>query len=191
MVRPVITRSEVEVALTEDVIRTIRMIFFAMAASIIVFTAVVIWYAATVNQRDSSVEQADRMDMLTFAVIVVFLLLTTIGNTLASTTLSLPRMMARISQQGEIGLVALAPMSPAQQLIAAVRIRFIIRLAFYEGAALFGLVVAFVMAVQGRLALDGASVVNFLPAASALLFVFRNLPNRERILDDCEPVLQS
>lgn len=161
-----------------------------MAGSIIVFTAVVIWYAGTVNQRDSSVEKADGMDILTFAVIVVFLLLTTIGNTLASTTLSLPRMMARISQQGEMGLVSLAPMSPAQQLIAAVRIRFIIRLAFYEGAALFGLVVAFVMAVQGRLALDGASVVNFLPAASALLFVFRNLPDRERILDDCEPLLQ-
>lgn len=77
-----------------------------------------------------------------------------------------------------------------EPLIATVRTRSIIRLAFYEATALFVLIVAFLTqyrdgshSMQHRLSI-------FLLAVSAALFIFRNLPNRELILKECQPILQ-
>ncbi len=190
MVEPLLTRSQLEIELTDDQVRATRMIFFSMAASIVMFAAVVIWYALTEEEAESDTGEVRGIDILTMAVIVVFVLLTSLGNAIVSTAFSVKRIMDRVSEQAGMGSAVSTIRSPAQRLISAVRTRSIVRLAFYEAAALFGLIVAFLMALQGRLVFDGASVIYFLPAVSAILYIFRGLPNRERILNECESILQ-
>ncbi|MEE9224859.1 MAG: hypothetical protein V3U68_01510 [Bacteroidota bacterium] len=51
-----------------------------MTVSVAIFIPVALWFAGTVDRTESSVNKVRGMEMPTFAVIVVFALLTTLGT---------------------------------------------------------------------------------------------------------------
>jgi hypothetical protein len=84
-----------------------------------------------------------------------------------------------------LGAPSSGPETAAGRCLGLARGVFILRIAFLESSALFGLTVCLLAVINGVIRKEPLYWLNALPAALVLAFVLATFPTRERILDLC------
>lgn len=163
-----LSRTVFEQALTSQKIATLRIISAALASGILLFALVVIYFTFT-TQADSP----DGTDIL--------LLLSGVHGLMALTIYAVAPLIYRKVLNSFRPESALTGEALAAEVIQKIMSAHMVRMAMYEGPALFGLVVCFLSVQWGHIPSQPEFLLNGITAVFFLLMTATTFPSRERL----------
>lgn len=160
-----ISRSEFERSLSHQKLLPLKIIYGALLSGILLFAAVILYFLI-----NASPEQSDRQDIL--------LLLTGIHGVIALTTYSAAPIIFRNRLSVTQGPDHESTIDSIFEVIVSA---YIIRLALYEGTAVFGLVICLLVTVWGTFPSNPEFLLNGLTAVLFLLVTAMTFPTQGRL----------
>ncbi len=180
-----ITRIELQQYIEPRQVLVTRIIGFAMLAGPLIFL-LVIWFIS--SQKIGQTETASAAFPGEILINVFFGLILVVYSAawylpkIYLTRNNLQKLLAGLPQGGAIN----TPFEKVNRLLALDRQFMIIRGALLEGAALFGLVILFLHAVEQQPVTDLNRILLLLPVAVQLVFVIRNFGSTEAFVQRIE-----
>lgn len=172
--------SQFEAVLTDANVRQMQIIQAAMGMGIFTFGIVIaVWYttATAVPTR----EDVELIQMLTLVHLLILSGGVAMANILFRNLFS-ERQLAAAAERKVGDRRGQVLTDPASRALAHVRSAIILRLAVLEAPALFGLVICFLMVMNGVAAVAPMYLLNALSAAGFIVYLATTFPNKDRLV---------
>lgn len=166
----IISRSEFEQTLSRQRQMSFSIVYVGLIMGIVTFAVIAFSIPANVQNSD----QGGRSILLLLSGVHGLMALTiyTIAPIIFQRQLSMERISASASS---------APMS--ERILGAIQTAHIIRMAMYEGTAMFGLVICLLTSLWGYSATDPELLLNGLSAHFFLIMAAATFPTKERLMN--------
>ncbi|MBI2427470.1 MAG: hypothetical protein HYV29_01485 [Ignavibacteriales bacterium] len=169
-VRSTLSRSEFEQTLTQRRVTSLSIIYAALIVGILTFA--VIAFAIPGNSQHSDEGSMDILLLLSGVHAFTALTMYSVVPIILKQLLNIEKIQAS---------AAAAP--PAEKVLAAIQSAHIIRMAMYEGAAIFGLIICLLTSLWGHAATNPELLLNGLSAFFFLVMSAATFPTKERLLN--------
>ncbi len=163
-------------ALKPEDIRGLQIFYTAIGSGLFIFAMIIFFVyntnSATPSEADSS--DVELVQMLSIAHVLMALTMYVVAPLREKTVLN--KSLSATTMAGQQSL------SPGERCFASIRNALIIRLAMYEGAALFGLVVCFLAVSNCVIFVEPVYWLNAASNLVVIAYISLSFPNQERLM---------
>ncbi len=159
------TLEEFENELEDNDLKALQIIYGALAMGIITFLGVIVFFYLSVDGNSDDSDFINTLTMAHFALLVVIL---------GAVKILYPALLKR----------SLEVADTAASLFAAIRTSHILRLALFEAAAFFGLIICFLAAQSGVLQDAPFYWINVVSALVMLYMVYIYFPTHRSVVEE-------